>query len=60
MTIEDYPDRLEMRALDAKLVKLTTKAVRDGTLTNAQALRILRVYRFSMLVIDFARDKLNF
>ena len=49
-----------MRALDAKLVKLTTKAVRDGTLTNAQALRILRVYRFSMLVIDFARDKLNF
>ena len=57
---EKYPDRLEMRALDAKLVKLTRKAVKDGTLTNDQALKILRVFRFSLLVIDFARDKLNF
>lgn len=57
---EDYPDRLEIRVLDDKLVKLTRKAVTDGDLTNDQALKILRVFRFSMLVIDFARDKLNF
>lgn len=57
---EDYPDRLEMRALDEKLVELTTKAVKDGNLTNDQALKILRVFRFSMIIIDFARDRLNF
>jgi len=57
---EKYPDRLEMRALDSKLVKLTRTAVTDGALTNDQALKILRVFRFSLLVIDFARDKLNF
>lgn len=57
---EDYPDRLEIRVLDDKLVKLTRKAVTNKDLTNDQALKILRVFRFAMAVMDYARDKLNF
>lgn len=54
-----YPDRLEMRVLDKKLQELTTKAVREGSLTTDQALRILRVFRFAHCIIAHARDRLN-
>lgn len=54
-----YPDRLEIRVLEHDLVMLTTKAVTLGELSTDQALKILRIFRFAMTVIDYARDRLN-
>ena len=55
----DYPNRLEVRVLDKKLQQLIVKAVREGELTDSQALKILRLFRFAKIIIDYARDRLN-
>ena len=59
MTPDPYPDRLEVRALDAKLVKLVNLGVGKGIIVTDEGLKLLRIFRFSMMVIEHARDRLN-